>query len=74
MVDKRVSVVKTQVFPYSGKGISVKLYSVLEESFVRIFRRVVVGPGVLYMGIGCWGKSEGLFESGFRGLFFARLM
>ena len=41
-------------------GISVKLYSALEESFVRIFRRVVVGHGVLYMGIGScacvWGS------------------
>jgi len=54
VVGERVSVVETQVFPDSGKGISVKLYSVLEKSFVRIIKRVVVGPGGLYVRV-CGG-------------------
>ena len=49
VVCKRVSVVKTQVFPWSDKGISVKLYSALEKSAVRVLRKVVVGQGGLYV-------------------------
>ena len=53
----------------------MKLYSVLEEGFVRESGgwpwSFVHGNWQLCV---CVGKSEGLFESGFRGLFFARLM
>ena len=73
VVGKRVSVVKTQVFSYSGKGISVKLYSALEERLVRIFRRVVVGPGVLYVRIGgctcVWGIMGVYLCQDFEGCF-----
>ena len=42
MVSERVSVVETQIFSQSGKGISVELYGALEKSFVRVLRRVMV--------------------------------
>ena len=37
-----VSIVETQIFSQSGKGISVKLYIALKKCFVRVLRRVVV--------------------------------
>jgi len=50
-----VSVVETQIFSYSGKGISVKLYSTLE--IVRVPRRVVVGGVYVWVcgGTCVWG-------------------
>jgi len=56
-VGECVSVIETQIFSWSGEGISVNLYSALEKSFARVLRRVVVGGFYVWAcGVTCvWG-------------------
>ena len=43
VVGERVGVVETQFFLQSVEGISMELFSALEESFVRVLEGEVVG-------------------------------